>query len=511
MQVRGMGELSTLDRDPTPAFGFDGRHGMPRMNQHRAALKVRPSAGARTGGAGHPFLGHRPTAGELRGAIIDRHLVVHYQPKVELATGRVVGVEALVRWQHPALGLVLPDDFIPLAERSGLVDELTKFVLDDAACQHAEWQAIGLHLPVAVNLSADTLRDPRLPATILGACERYGVAASGLQLEITETSLMRDPATATAVLEALVEEGFVLAIDDFGTGFSSLSYLRNLPVSVVKVDKSFVIDVANSDADAHIVRGTIELARGLGKKVVAEGVETDDAVNLLVLMGCDQGQGYHWSRPVPAHELTAWVTHRQSGTAPSGQPIPAQEAKRLAALRRYRVLDTAYEAIFDDIAAAAARVCGAPMSALSLVDADRQWFKAKVGLKVRETERSVAFCAHTIMDSTRILVVDDAANDNRFSSSPLVTSDPGIRFYAGAPLVAPDGSAVGSLCVMDSVPRHLSAEQLRILGQLSEHVIALFEAKQQLIELAAAPPPPLVAGFPGGPRPSPEPQTLAAG
>jgi GAF domain-containing protein len=156
----------------------------------------------------------------------------------------------------------------------------------------------------------------------------------------------------------------------------------------------------------------------------------------------------------------------------------------LAVLQRYRILDTAYEAIFDEIATVAAQVCGTPMSAVSLVDAERQWFKARVGLKVAETRRDLAFCAHTIMDPAHLLVVNDATTDERFASNPLVTGEPSIRFYAGAPLVAPDGSAVGSLCVIDSKPRQLSVAQLAVLRQLADHVIAIFEAKQQLAELA---------------------------
>ena len=252
------------------------------------------------------------------------------------------------------------------------------------------------------------------------------------------------------------------------------------------------LDVVHNNADAHIVHGIIELAHGLGKQVVAEGVESQDAVNLLLLMGCDQGQGYHWSRPVPAGELTAWVTKHQHAVTvagleagmSAGAPIPANEAKRLAVLQRYRILDTAYEAIFDEIATVAAQVCGTPMSAVSLVDAERQWFKARVGLRVAETTRDLAFCAHTIMDPAHLLVVNDATTDARFASNPLVTGDPGIRFYAGAPLVAPDGSAVGTLCVIDSKPRQLSGAQLDLLRQLAAHVIAMFEAKQQLAELA---------------------------
>jgi EAL domain-containing protein (putative c-di-GMP-specific phosphodiesterase class I) len=430
---------------------------------------------------------------ELRNGIAAGQLVVHYQPKVGLFTGRALGVEALVRWQHPERGLVLPDDFIPGVERGGLMAELTDFVLNQAADQHARWQADGIDLPVAVNLSASSLIDAALPDKITEVCDRRGISHRGLSLEITETSVMADPKLAIAILTALAERGFTMAIDDFGTGFSSLAYLSKLPVSVVKIDKSFVLDVVNSGADAHIIHhGIIELAHGLGKQVVAEGIESQDSLNLLLRMGCDQGQGYHWSRPVPAEELTAWVARNQHALSSAGRdtevctraPIPASEASRLAALRRYRILDTAYEPIFDEIATVAARVCATPMSGVSLVDTDRQWFKARVGLRVSETTRDLAFCSHAIMDPPRLMVVNDTATDARFAANPLVTRDPRVRFYAGAPLVAPDGSAVGALCVLDTRPRHLTGAQLEALRQLAAHVIAVCETKRQLAELS---------------------------
>jgi EAL domain-containing protein (putative c-di-GMP-specific phosphodiesterase class I) len=251
---------------------------------------------------------------ELRAAVADGDLVVHYQPKVQLATGAVVGVEALVRWQHPQRGLVLPDEFIPLAERTGVIADLTAFVLEEAVAQHARWLSIGIDMPVAVNLSVDSLTDPGFPDRLEGVCRRYGVAPCALELEVTESGVMAEPTLAIVVLAALAAKGFALAIDDFGTGFSSLAYLRDLPVSWVKVDKSFVMDLARNDPDAHIVRGIVALVHGLGKKVVAEGVETIDGLAFLLDVGCDVGQGYHWSRPLPASEFTSWLSeyHRRS-------------------------------------------------------------------------------------------------------------------------------------------------------------------------------------------------------
>ena len=422
--------------------------------------------------------------GELDEGIRSGQLVLEYQPKIDLATATVVGVEALVRWMRPARGLVLPDEFISLAERSGLMTALTAFVLDEAARQHAAWREEDLNLPVAVNLSTTCLGQPDLVQAVSEVCERHGIASSALELEITETALLSDPSGAAEVLGRLADRGFLIALDDFGTGYSSLSHLRDLPVSMVKIDKSFVHDLSSDATDSHIVRGTIELARGLGKVVLAEGVESRRTADMLMLMGCDQGQGYLWSRSLAPDVLTRWVHQRRSSPASCGSaPVPSDEPRRLAALRSYRVLDTAYEAIFDDIAAAAARICDKPMSGVSLVDANRQWFKAHVGLGVRETAREHAFCAHTIMDPDRVLVVEDAALDNRFANNPFVTGKPHIRFYAGAPLVSPDGSAIGSLCVLDSEPGSLDADQIRSLRQLADHVILLLETKRALSDI----------------------------
>jgi PAS domain S-box-containing protein len=258
----------------------------------------------------------RQTA-ELRAAIARGELVLHYQPKIELASGVVVGVEALVRWQHPQRGLVFPDEFIALAERSGVIADLTAFVLEEALGQHVRWRSSGLELPVAVNLSVDSLSDPGFPDRLEGLCRRYGVSPFALELEVTESGVMAEPTLAIVVLEALAATGFALAIDDFGTGFSSLAYLRDLPVSLVKVDKSFVMNLPRSDPDAHIVRGIVDLVHGLGKRVVAEGVETAEGLAFLLGVGCDVGQGYHWSRPLPASGVTPWLEEYHRRGIPS--------------------------------------------------------------------------------------------------------------------------------------------------------------------------------------------------
>jgi diguanylate cyclase (GGDEF)-like protein len=246
-------------------------------------------------------------ASELRQAIENEDLLVHYQPKVDIRTRRVVGVEALVRWIHPEHGFMPPDDFIPLAEHTGLIQPLTKLVLRSALHQCREWQAEGLDLDVSVNLSVRSLLDLQLPESVAALLSEFSVEPTRLVLEITESSIMADPIRAADVVDRLSGLGIGLAIDDFGTGYSSLSYLKRLPVSEIKIDKSFVMSMTSQDNDAVIVRSTVDLGRNLGLRVVAEGVETIEMFDELKRLGCDIAQGYLLSRPLPADDLTAWA------------------------------------------------------------------------------------------------------------------------------------------------------------------------------------------------------------
>jgi diguanylate cyclase (GGDEF)-like protein len=245
--------------------------------------------------------------GDLRKAIEDDQLEIHYQPKADLRTGAVTAVEALVRWHHPTYGLLLPDEFIPLAEHTGLIRPLTLEVVRAAVTQCAAWRASGLDVGVAVNLSARNLHDLALPEEVGALLREAGLDPSRLRLEITESTIMADPIRAMEVVSRLHDLGTSLAIDDFGTGYSSLAYLKRLPVDELKIDKSFVMDMVDDDNDAVIVRSTIDLARNLGLTVVAEGVETQATWDSLVALGCDLAQGFFLSKPVPAEELTEWL------------------------------------------------------------------------------------------------------------------------------------------------------------------------------------------------------------
>jgi diguanylate cyclase (GGDEF)-like protein len=249
-------------------------------------------------------------AGELRRAIESQELVLHFQPKAELDSGCIVGAEALVRWIHPQRGFMPPNDFIPIAERTGLIKPLSRHVLDAALRQCGAWRAEGLDLHVAVNLTIPDLLDLELPRLIQQLLVEHRVRPDQLELEITESTILADPFRVKQVLAGLNELGLRLAIDDFGTGYSSLAYLRRLPVQTIKIDRSFVADMCENASDATIVRSTIDLARNLGLEVVAEGVETEETWAALRAQGCTLAQGYLISKPLPADELRPLLAER---------------------------------------------------------------------------------------------------------------------------------------------------------------------------------------------------------
>jgi EAL domain-containing protein (putative c-di-GMP-specific phosphodiesterase class I) len=250
---------------------------------------------------------------DLRRAIAEDELELHYQPKFTTQDLELAGVEALVRWRHPTRGLVAPGEFIPLAERTGAIRPLTLLVLRKAARQWRTWHEEGLDITIAVNLSVANLLDGELVDDIAGILAEERVPAEGLELEITETTIMTDPERATAMLERLAAMGLRLSIDDYGTGHSSLAYLRRLPVHELKIDRSFITHLADDGDDLQVVRSTIDLAHHLGLRVVAEGIEDPRSLALLQLHGCDLAPGFHLGRPVPASLLLDQL--RARGTA----------------------------------------------------------------------------------------------------------------------------------------------------------------------------------------------------
>ena len=250
-------------------------------------------------------------AAEVRRAIDNDELVVFYQPKIDIRSGQVVGAEALVRWQHPQRGLLGPGEFLGVVEATELIKPLTMQVLDRALAEQARLRDAGSDLVMSVNLSAHSLGDTELPSQVADALVRHGVSADRLELELTETSILGEPARIKRVLDTLSEARISLAVDDFGTGYASLAYLTGLPVDVVKIDQSFIRDLTNPDHLA-VVRSMIELGRSLSLQTVAEGVEDALTLHMLHDMGCDIAQGFYFSRPVPAEEFERWVRDRRT-------------------------------------------------------------------------------------------------------------------------------------------------------------------------------------------------------
>jgi diguanylate cyclase (GGDEF)-like protein len=267
---------------------------------------------------------------ELRRALERDELVLHYQPKVVLADGRVAGVEALVRWQHPIHGLRGPGAFLPHAEHTALMRPLTLHVLQTALADLARWRADGLDLHVAVNLAVQNLLDLRTPTQVGELLAAHGLPPSVLTLEVTESLMLHDPQRAGEVLRDLKEMGVGLALDDFGTGYSSLEHLKRLPVDELKIDKSFVMAMDRDPADRAIVASTAALGRALGLRVVAEGVESAASASVLAAIGCDMAQGFHYSPPVPAEQLPALV-RSQIGVANLAQQRAASHGARMNA------------------------------------------------------------------------------------------------------------------------------------------------------------------------------------
>lgn len=314
--ISGTVSIHDMEMEPATSIGIalfprDGDEPELLLQRTNVALKQAAESWTRIAlydRAADPFQPKRLSLiSELRRAIENGQLRLQYQPKVCLATRRLIGVEALVRWTHPKLGNLLPDQFIPLAEQTGLINPLTRWVLEEAMHQSHAWQGLGLHLNIAVNLSAKNLHTTELSDHLARLLSSSGLSAETLMFEVTESAVMSDESRAQDTLHRLHEQGVEIAIDDFGTGYSSFANLRRLPVSEIKIDKSFVMSMAHSSDDRIIVDSIIELGHKLGLHVVAEGVETLCAWHMLGDLRCDHAQGYYLSRPLAAVDVLAWT------------------------------------------------------------------------------------------------------------------------------------------------------------------------------------------------------------
>jgi len=311
--------------DPWASIGialFPGHGAEPAALLRRASAaagQAKHSAAGYTLYSGNPdkeFSRRLALMGELRGAIAKNELRLYCQPKVDFESRHICGAEALVRWQHPRLGMLSTGEFIKLAEHGGLITPLTHWVLEAAFRQSYAWDEAGIRLPLSVNLSAHDLRDPRLIDRIRGLFATWGIRPELIQFELTESVLMQDPEGAVDMLTRLKALGVQLFVDDFGTGYSSLAYLQKLPVDSLKIDQSFVSDMLANEDSAIIVQSTIDLGHNLGLEVVAEGVETEAVWQRLASLGCDTAQGYFISKPIPADAFGEW--EQQSAWHPQG-------------------------------------------------------------------------------------------------------------------------------------------------------------------------------------------------
>jgi EAL domain-containing protein (putative c-di-GMP-specific phosphodiesterase class I) len=266
-------------------------------------------------------------ANDLRRALDNDELEIYFQPKVSLRDRRLVGVECLARWEHPTHGSVAPEDFVAVAEHTGQLGRLTEAVLSEGLRCCRKWSDAGRPLNIAVNLSARTLLDPEFPGRVEELLNEYGVAPERLTLEIAEDGVVGDSDRPMPTLHRLRDLGVRLSVDDFGTGYSSLSYLRRLPVHEVKIDRTFVQGMATDPGDLAIVRAVVDLSRHFGLSVVAEGVESELTLDLLEEIGCDVGQGFLFSRPLPYERLEAWF-----GAQTEAEPTPLGEVRRLRAV-----------------------------------------------------------------------------------------------------------------------------------------------------------------------------------
>jgi diguanylate cyclase (GGDEF)-like protein len=405
---------------------------------------------------------------DLQQALKDRQFRLAYQPKVDCQSGLISGFEALSRLEMPQQGNIPPDTFIPLAEQHDLIDVLTEQVLTSALqwlkkLPEQVYQRGALpgavtklnELTVSVNISARSLGNRTLFDNLVTECAQAGIPPNRIILELTETSTMEEPSFSLDILTRLRMQGFKLSIDDFGTGFSSMVQLVRLPFSEIKIDKSFVMTVPISEESRAVTRSIAELGQSLNLQVTAEGVEDQQTLDFLNSIGCQQAQGFFISRAIESSEVADWIVHY----------LQQWDKGRLNVLKKLNLLDTAEDEEFDRHTRLAKRLFNVPIALVCLVDEERQWFKSHQGLDIRQTSRASSFCTHTILCS-KPLVIEDAQRDDRFAGNELVTGASDIRFYAGTPLRAGDGTHIGTLCILDTQPRQLTDDKQQLLQDI---------------------------------------------
>jgi len=411
---------------------------------------------------------------------------VVYQPIFDVSTSACVGVEALVRWRNDTFGGDGPDYFIAHLERSSLIGPLTRFVLRQASIDIRQTPGVD-HWHISVNICARHLTSGCFVDDIRQAA---GTMLNRTVLEITERSCAGRTPQVRAALSTLQQGGVLLSLDDFGTGFSNLDLLGDFNFDLVKVDRRFL--VTDDENRPVFLKAVATLVHALGAKVVAEGVETTEQHRAVEQSGIDLAQGYRYGMPMTIKKLrefaSAETMQRQLvATQQNGVPVvsentasAADERYRESAIGATRLLESGAEEVLDRITRIASRALKMPIAAVSVLHEQTQTFKASVGLDIQSTPRHIAFCQRAL-NLDRLLVVRDARAHPDFTANPLVTGAPQIRFYAGIPLRTLSGIAIGTLCVMDRVPRRFSFEQremLMDLGRMIEHELRLRELEE---------------------------------
>lgn len=408
----------------------------------------------------------QPTVADLRRAIEVGEISLVYQPKIFCKTSTLAGFEALARWSFEDRP-VSPDYFIPMAEENGLIDELTMLLFEQALhwladltnYQHEPLRAGLGRTHLSFNISALTLSNESLFSWVVALCDELQIDHQRLVFELTESSAMKDAVTGMDILTRLRMQGFNLSIDDFGTGFSSMIQLVKLPFSEIKIDKSFVINSSSSVESRSVARSIADLGQSLGLLTTAEGVEDQDTLDYLQALGCDLAQGYYISKPLNGCDVLAWYMDREQD----------REAARVASLTNSALLESGPDRRFDRITAIARQLFDVPWSLITLVGADIVRIKSGAQEFNDNFPRRDSFSNETIaMD--RLLVVPDASVDSRFAELELVKGEKGIRFYAGYPVCLANGAKAGGLCLMDTLPRTLSADQMQLLKKLASMV-----------------------------------------
>lgn len=405
------------------------------------------------------------SSAELESAFELQLFYLVYQPKIDCGTSSLVGFEALCRLNLPGIGDISPEQFIPLCEQHGLIDQLTQFVIDSAVPWFADFlqrsteliqQLNNSNIRLALNISALSIEHSDIFTHLIKQCNDHKVAPNNIILELTETAAMSDPVSSLDTLTRLRLHGFQLSIDDFGTGYSSILQLVRLPFSELKIDRHFVSTATQSKESQLVISSVINMAHSLGISVTAEGIEDRQTLAFLQKNHCDAAQGFYIAKPLTAPQVENWVIQHQDD----------KELARLKALRALDILDSAPEERFDRIIRLTQRIFEVPVCTLSLVDQQRIWYKSKIGLKQDEMEREGSLCELAIQHDGCFVVPDTLLNVQT-KHNRMVIDQPFVRFYAGHTVKASNGAVIGSLCILDFSPRAASQFNAKALQDLA--------------------------------------------